>query len=513
MTQFELTADGAGVMARVTCVETVLEEQNCSQLAITLEFKSSLWYGISYWLEGTLGDVTLDKTVHYAYLGEKNQYYPVEETFYVTVPHEADGTGTAALTLDLKGTTRTGSAGSGWKVKGSCSIPLTPIARASTVGATDAAIGAVSMIAVSRKNSGYCHTLAYSLGGLSGFIAEDGSVSEKMVYCTAAAVPFKVPEAFYYEMTQAKSAPCVITCVTYNGTQQVGLESSCSFTVHTDGAQCAPTLTAQLQDVNPDTLAVTGDASTMVRFCSQVKKTSTAQGLYGATIVEKSEDLVESGPETNVFDFYAVDSRGYETGVSLCMPMVPYVKLTANASCSRRGSTENTAILTVRGSFYSGSFGLVDNALAVTAYADGKEYFMDVEFSGNSYVATCLLEELAYTESHLITVEAVDLLTTVQTQVRLQQGVPVFDWGQRDFAFHVPVTAPRINGISNVAFKAWPIGAVIMTANDVSPAQTIGGTWGKLEDLGIDLFLWQRLQGADLLGTAKLGTFTLGEEV
>ena len=113
MSQYELTADSAGITARVSCVETVDQQANTSTLAITLEFKSSQWYGVTYWLEGAVGDAALDKTVHYTYLGALNKYYPVEQTFYVTVPHGSDGTGTAALTVNIRGATRSGSAGSG----------------------------------------------------------------------------------------------------------------------------------------------------------------------------------------------------------------------------------------------------------------------------------------------------------------------------------------------------------------------------------------------------------------
>lgn len=513
MTQFELTADGAGVVALVSCEETVNEEENSSMLAVTLSFKSSQWYGVTYWLEGKLGDITLDKTVHYVYLGAKNKFYPVEQTFYLTVPHETDGTGIATVTIDLKGATRTGSAGSGWRVQGFGSVPLTPIARASTVGAADADIGGVSVIAVSRKNSSYSHSLSYSFGSLTGFIAEDGTGADQPVYCTATAIPFKVPEAFYYELTSAKAGVCTVTCTTYKDQTQVGLPMSCSFAVHTREDLCKPILTASVADVNEETVALTGDANVLVRFCSRAQLESLAQGQFGATVLSKTPDGVVEEPESDNFSFYALDSRGYETALSLSVPMIPYVMLTANASCNRNGNTDNTATLTVRGSYYNGSFGKQENHLTVVATVGGRIYNLDTQVFDNSYVATCVLEDMDYTSGYVINLYVSDALTELTPLVQLRRGVPVFDWGRRDFAFHVPITAPMINGVTNVALKAWPVGSVIMTADDRSPADTMGGTWQKLENMGLDLYFWQRLKSVDLLGTGLLGSFVLGDEV
>lgn len=511
MSQYELTADSAGVSALLSCTETVNEQANTSTLAITLQLKSRQWYGVTYWLEGTIGDVTLDKSVHYGYLGGLNKYYPVEQTFYTTVAHEPDGTGTAVLTVNLRGTTRSGTAGSGWRIQTAVSVPLTPIARCSGVVATDADIGAVSMIAVSRRNNSYTHTISYSFGKLSGYIGEDGQLSSEPVYCTAAAIGFTVPESFYYELTDAPTGVCTLTCATYDGREQVGVSAQCGFTVTAPKSRCAPVLETQLTDVNPQTLALTGDEKTMVRFCSHVQAQLAARGQYGAEIVEHTLTGITYEPQSNQFDFYARDSRGYETAQTVVMPMVDYVPITANLSCSRAAAISTDAVLTVRGSCYNGSFGAAHNSLRLTVRAGGRAYTLEPVFSGNSYTAICTLEGLDYTVSHRITVEAADLLTTATAQVSLQQGVPVFDWGKRDFAFHVPITAPMINGVTSLALRPWPVGAVLMTVEDQSPAASLGGKWEKLENMGLPLFVWKRLKTADTLGAAILGTMTLGD--
>ena len=48
--------------------------------------------------------------------------------------------------------------------------------------------------------------------------------------------------------------------------------------------------------------------------------------------------------------------------------------------------------------------------------------------------------DVSYQQSHLVQVVARDKLMELTIPVRINPGVPVFDWGEQDFAFHVPVT-------------------------------------------------------------------------
>ena len=512
MTQFELTADGAGVTALVTCQETVDREANSSLLTITVQLKSRSWYGVIYFLDGTVGDTALSSDVDYAYLGALNTYYPVEQTCYLTAPHNADGSGTAVVTVELRGITRSGGAGSGWRISGSHTVELTPIARASTVGATDGDIGAVSMIAVSRKNNDYTHTLGFHFGSLSGYITPEGAVSDTPVASTATAIAFQIPEEFYYQIPDSPTGICHLTCQTYHGQTPVGSPSTASFTVTANEQISRPALTAQVVDIAPDTVELTGDAGVLVRFCSIAEVSCTAQAQFGAAILEQTPSEQLPAPESPQFSFYALDSRGYRTDLTVTAPMVPYVMLTVNASCLRKGATDNTAVLTVQGSCFAGSFGKVSNELTLTAQAGGKIYTLSPYVEGDQYAATCILEGLDYTQSHTVTVTAWDLLQTVSAQTQLTRGVPVFDWGKNDFAFHVPVTVPVLNGMRNIPLHAWPVGAVVLMTADKTPADSIGGKWERLETTLGGLYLWKRLRSADLLGTAVLGSMILGEE-
>ena len=314
------------------------------------------------------------------------------------------------------------------------------------------------------------------------------------------------------EIPNAAQGVCRLTCMTMDGDKQVGAGVDALFTV-TVPPSCSPILTPAVTDINPVTVALTGDENGAVRFMSRFRCTAGARGQSGATV---DSVTVEGQPVPAELDykekllFRAVDSRGYVTEVAVSPEEVPYVLLTVNGSCSRESPTDDRVLLTVRGSCYQGNFGAEANSLTLTAVIGDSTYPLTPTFSGDRYEATLELEGLGYRQSHTVTVLAADRLMTAETALHLGRGVPVFDWGEKDFAFHVPITAPRVNGIKNPALKAWPVGSVLITPSD--PAAAIGGKWEHFTIPGIDVDAWRRLQGADVLGSARLGEMVLGTE-
>lgn len=496
-----------GFSVRVEMDEQLDADLNRSILETRLYILSSQWWGVPYWVSG-------EATGHsysgdYVYIAATNTPARLGDYWTMQVDHGEDGTGAVTVSVNIQGFSETGGYGSDWKVEGSRTVALTPIALASTVQVTE---GAVSTIAISRRNSNYNHLLQYEFGGLTGFITDSGAISQAPVICTQTVIGFSIPEEFYLQIPQSDSGLCVLTCITMDGGRQVGNASQTGFVVRVPD-HCGPVLQPQVEDVNPMTLALTGDPAVAVRFMSQLQCSAQAQGQLGATI----EALTVNGTQlpavvegVEKLTFQATDSRGLTTRQTLTPNTVPYVLLTANGSCSRVSPTSGTVRLTVRGSCFWGSFGKADNSLTLTATVGGRAFALTPTVERDSYYASVQLEGLSYEQGYSITVTAEDALMCVTTQLQLGRGVPVFDWGERDFSFHVPITAPRINGIKNPALKAWPVGAVILMTPD--PKDYIGGKWEQFTLPGIALDAWRRIQGADMLGTAKLGELILGTE-
>ena len=125
--------------------------------------------------------------------------------------------------------------------------------------------------------------------------------------------------------------------------------------------------------------------------------------------------------------------------------------LTSNAAVKRLDPTGDKALLTLEGQCFRGSFGQAENSLSVTVTVPGlgQSFTSSPEIrEDNSYYFALELSGLDYTRSYQVEVLVQDLLSRVDKTLTVQRGVPVFDWGEGDFAFHVPVSVPEllING-------------------------------------------------------------------
>lgn len=342
------------------------------------------------------------------------------------------------------------------------SMTLTPIARASTIGATDINIGSTGIISVNQKNSDYTHSIAYQFGSLSGYITADGGFSASEARFNKTNLSFTVPDSFYAQIPNSKSGVCTLTCRTYSGSTQIGSAQTCTFKVTAAQDECKPIVSGTVVDINPDTVALTGDENTLVCYYSTAFCTISAEARNGATIQKKTvngaavavEDDTLSIPnvETGTFKFVAVDSRGYslsqsEEPFTVTLPIVPYIKLTNNASGQRTDPTSGRATLNVNGKYYSGSFGAVENTLTVKYRIDGGEdILVEPEITEDGYRVETVMEGLDYQTSHTVEVEVKDKLATVVKSFPVHKGVPVFDWGESDFNSNVPMKAPRFIG-------------------------------------------------------------------
>jgi len=334
---------------------------------------------------------------------------------------------------------------------GSKSFALDQIPRASTIAATDANVGSTSMIAVNKKSDSYTHSIKYTFGSLSGYVTADGGTSSSEVKISQASIGFTVPSSFYAQMGSVKSKTCTLTCTTYSGTTKIGDAATTTFTVTVPDAS-APTVSGTIKDVNSVSTGLTGNANKLVRFVSTARCIITATAKNSATITEKKingtvveEDTLDiPNVEFGTIPFYAKDSRGYSTEVNVTAEIVPYIVLTCNPRVVRTDQAAGKAMIYIDGNYYQGSFGSKQNTLSVVVsyesggtetlvsvspvIGDDGEYTIEQEISGLDY-------ETTYT----FTVTVADQVNTIEKTVPVGRGIPVFDWGQSDFYFNVPV--------------------------------------------------------------------------
>lgn len=389
-----------------------------------------------YWI--TANGVTTAYTVSYTLPAQTTKTI-LSKTF--TIPRADDGTGSVTVKTWMDTGISVG------EVELSKTLTLTPIARASTLGAADAFIESTAIVIVNRKSEQYSHSIAFSFGTLSGYLDADGNISDAEVIHTATNIPFKLPAEFYNQIPDAPSGVCTLTCKTYYESQQIGQDQTATFTATAKPALCGPVVSGEVVDVNPNTLALTGSADTLIRYCSTAKCTIAAQARNGAALVSRKINGVETeslleipNVEIGSFSFYAEDSRGYSSTVPVAKELLPYIPVTVNAAIARTDPTSGNAKLTAKGLFYAGNFGVAENTLSLTYSVNGgEEVEIPVTLTGTGYTAEATVDGLDYAASHSILIVARDALTNATQTVLVKPGIPVFDWGRDDFSFNVPV--------------------------------------------------------------------------
>jgi hypothetical protein len=223
---------------------------------------------------------------------------------------------------------------------------------------------------------------------------------------------------------------------------------------------CNPSLNPTVKDIKPETLALTGDENTFVRYESMAEFAINATASKGATIVSQSVtcgsktisnlpngviDDVESG----TFIFNVTDSRSMGASSSVFKNLVEYVKPTCyqKVEIEISGETGANIKVTANGSYYNGSFGAADNTLKLEVrHTDGNDNWGEWQtlsgsptFNGTTYELTATLTGFDYGNAYIFQCRATDKLNVVQSSQYTIRMMPVFDWSETDFNFNVPV--------------------------------------------------------------------------
>lgn len=221
-------------------------------------------------------------------------------------------------------------------------------------------------------------------------------------------------------------------------------------------ANAAPTVSISAVDTNSTTIALTGSSSKLIKYFSNVKVTGTATTKKGATIssykITNSNKTINassgtfSAVDNNTFRYYVTDSRGITSYALAALSMVSYVKLTCNLNVDMP-DTDGNVSFTIKGNCFNGSFGASTNSITIQYRykKDNGSYgswtTVTPTYSGNTYTKTVSLTGLDYKSAYTFQARAVDSLMTKSSSEKTVKATPVFDWGEGDFKFNVPVYA------------------------------------------------------------------------
>lgn len=223
-----------------------------------------------------------------------------------------------------------------------------------------------------------------------------------------------------------------------------------------------PSLNPTVKDIKLETLALTGNENTFIRYESMAEYEFNATASKNAEIVGYSvqcgskviSDLPQGiiqDTESGSFIFNVRDSRNLSTQTVVSKSFVEYVKPTCYQKLEIEISGDVGAIvkLNVSGSYYNGSFGAADNTLKLEMrYGPDEDELgewitltdeLTPVFDDNTYELETTIEGLEYSSQYVFQCRATDKLNIVQSSQYTIKLLPVFDWSEEDFNFNVPV--------------------------------------------------------------------------
>lgn len=374
---------------------------------------------------------------------------------YVTVSHNTDGTLTLPVSLTSWICMPTSMA-TQMPISQSITWELDPIIKEATL------LTATNFTDDENPTITYDNPLGNTMVSLqAAIVSADGSSN----YAAYRDIP-KTGSTYTFELTDAErnalrnaatdgknvSVIFLLKSVASDGNIFVkSLERTCTV------SNAEPQVLASIVDVNPTTIALTGNSNKLVRYHSNAQYTVTATAYKGATITKVeaengSQKLttatgVFNAIESGTFKFTATDSRGYWKSATMTPDMVAYVKLTCNFEHDNPTTTGDLTFR-VKGNYFSGSFGATSNTLNLQYRFkyEGSDYgnwvTLTPTFDGSTYSAEVSLTGLDYQSGYIFQARAADKLNAnyVYSPETYVISKPIFHWGKDDFVFEVPVT-------------------------------------------------------------------------
>ncbi len=294
-----------------------------------------------------------------------------------------------------------------------------------------------------------------------------------------------------------------------------------------------PTLNYTIKDIDQKSVALTGNDQIIVRNYSDIQISVDPQAYKGASLeqfyiangnnrVYNQNVVTFSNVSSYTFSTYAIDSRKNSTLKKITLSMVDYFPVTCNIA-AQPPRTDGSLSITVSGKYWNDNFGAADNTIRFEY-----KYISNVEehsigwtrlnptptlnINQGNYTAYFDVMVPNHADTYTVQVRAIDALNTAISNSVTVKSTPVFDWGQEDFNFNVPVmiqgdltVTGTINGSGASAADCIVEQGTITTGSGNSTANWVYRKWNS----GI-AECWCRKHVSTAVNTAWGGLYVSG---
>lgn len=376
------------------------------------------------------------------------------DMYWSGVRHRDDGT------LSLTATAN-GDRVLGGTFNTSISIELPTIARASipTIAPNPITISASTnalTVTTNRKSTSFTHSVTCAIGSYSS--------TQTGITDTAT---FDIPNSILSDfVATSKTLDGTITCVTYNGSTQIGTKTA-TFNAQIDETQEHPNITSvTLTDTNPNSAAIEASGSYIknatnlsasiilgvvgshTELASAVVQCGTKQQTYSLSRTSQTITFTYEKLDADALIITVYDKRGTSATQTKTWTLIPYRDITVTGAINRTSETGNTVSFNLNGACFGGSFGSATNSVTVTyrhklhtasTWTDGSQTFTFTP-SGTgetTYNYSNTISGFDYDKQYDIQFTVTDMFTSASTAVLiLTTGIPIYGNGSDFFAVY-----------------------------------------------------------------------------
>ena len=431
------------------------------------------------------GSLTIGGTKQdFSYYGGVSSSWVTLKSFSITKAHNANGSGTCAISATVNAPQGTSMAG--YVLSASKTVTLDAIPRAASITA------APNFTDEDSPKITYSNPAGNAVSELQACISLDGSeipVGYRDISKTGTSYTFSLTDAERKALRQATTGNSrsvrFYVRTTISGTNYTDYITK-TLTIKNP----APTLSPTVEDTGAVSTVLTGDANKIIKGYNSVQITFNAAAVKEATIksrkvtcgnMSRTSDGKMSHVESGTFEFTVTDSRGNTVTKTITKTLIEYVQLT----CSLKASAPTTAgdmAFSITGNYWSGNFGAVDNTLTVQyrIKANSEEYGewtnAAATISSGKYTAEVNPSGLDSLNTYTFQARAADKVKSgyITTAEKTVKTTPVFDWGEDDFNFNVPVDIPQSQALRGKKADGESVNLIYLNAG--GNVQVGGGT-------------------------------------